>query len=184
MRTSADPSRVAVKAWMRQNVKDFVDPKTGEVNTTELAESAAQQFDKNDLGGWLDDETHWVWDISVEVAESFEKSNKKKASSEHWESAEKLILEGSNGNVNKILNFQLGKLADQTKEIQASFLEAAKTLETHKRLGVGRTESPSLLLEPLREMTNFSKSLLTLSSRVETIVEGALKKTGGRLSDL
>ena len=36
----------------------------GEVNCTRLAENAAWEFDHDE---WLDDETHWVWDLAVDI---------------------------------------------------------------------------------------------------------------------
>jgi len=51
---------------------DFVD-EVGEVNATRLAEAAA-----DDVGSveWLDDETHWIWDIAAQEAEHFANSSK------------------------------------------------------------------------------------------------------------
>jgi hypothetical protein len=77
MKTAAEVTKSTVKSWMKKNVADHVDPKTDEVNATGLAEAAAQEFDKKDLGGWLDDESHWVWEIASDVAEAHEKSSKK-----------------------------------------------------------------------------------------------------------
>lgn len=76
MKTAADPSKVAVKAWMKKNAPTFEDKKTGEIDATGLAEAAAEEFDEKDIGGWLDDETHWVWDLAAEVAEAAEKTGK------------------------------------------------------------------------------------------------------------
>ena len=57
-----------VRAWMRRNVEAYVvDGRTGEVNLTELAEGAAQAFDANELGGALDDQDHWIWDLTLRV---------------------------------------------------------------------------------------------------------------------
>lgn len=75
-KTAAEASKSQVKSWMRKNVKDYEDRKTGEINTTQLAEAAAGEFDKNGLGDWLDDETHWVWDVALEVASAYEKQHK------------------------------------------------------------------------------------------------------------
>lgn len=41
-------------------------PDTNFVNLTELAEAAAHELDHDE---WLDDETHEVWDLAIEVAE-------------------------------------------------------------------------------------------------------------------
>lgn len=57
-----------VKRYMRQTWRDHRERETGEVIATPLAEDAAWTFGHNE---WLDDETHWVWDLAVEVAEEF-----------------------------------------------------------------------------------------------------------------
>ena len=43
----------------------------GELNFTALAEGCAQAFDVNDRGGPLDDETHWIWELPLEVEGAF-----------------------------------------------------------------------------------------------------------------
>ncbi len=68
---AAPANKNKVKRYMIQVAKNHVDRKTGEVNTTQLAEDAASEFDESDT--WLDDETHWVWDLAVDVAEAYEK---------------------------------------------------------------------------------------------------------------
>lgn len=50
-------------SWMRLNVEDFFEH--GEVNSTLLAEGCAHHFDRDD---WLDDGTHWVYDMAVKAA--------------------------------------------------------------------------------------------------------------------
>ena len=57
-----------VTNWMRVNRTDHKDRRTGEINATSLAEAAAAEFDMNEEGGPLDDETHWIWDAAAEVA--------------------------------------------------------------------------------------------------------------------
>lgn len=54
-------------SWMRLNVEDFVEYE--EVNLTLLAEGCAHHFNHDD---WLDDETHWIHDIAVQVAIEYE----------------------------------------------------------------------------------------------------------------
>ena len=49
--------------WMKRNVECFLDD-CNEVNCTGLAETAAHEAD---CDHWLDDETHWIWDLAVEV---------------------------------------------------------------------------------------------------------------------
>jgi len=54
---------------MRQELTDYSHPdlwEGGEVNYTRLAENAAWHFDHDE---WLDDETHWVWDVALEAGE-------------------------------------------------------------------------------------------------------------------
>lgn len=61
------------RAWMIQNVHDYEDRSCGEVNCTALAEGCADAFGQADEGGPLDEETHWIWDLAVDVAEKYEK---------------------------------------------------------------------------------------------------------------
>ncbi len=55
---------------MRRLVGDCVDHSCNEVNATQLAENTAHELDHDD---WLDDSTHWIWDLSVDVALSHER---------------------------------------------------------------------------------------------------------------
>lgn len=66
-------TRETARKWMQANCGSFQDPKTGEINCTELAEECATNFDVDEFGGVLEDETHWIWDIALEVAEAWEK---------------------------------------------------------------------------------------------------------------
>lgn len=75
----ATVNKAQVKSWMKANVGAHVDKSTGEVNSTSLAEDAAGHFDKNNVGEWLDDSTHWVWDAAHEVSTMYERQNKKAA---------------------------------------------------------------------------------------------------------
>lgn len=61
-------TKSSVRSYMVSIVEDHRDPITGEINATGLAEDAAAAFDANDLDGPLDDETHWIWDVALEVA--------------------------------------------------------------------------------------------------------------------
>lgn len=63
-----------VRTWMKLHAADYVDPKTGEVNATALAEGAASEFGNDEIGGPLDDETHWVWEFALKAAEAEEKN--------------------------------------------------------------------------------------------------------------
>lgn len=64
-----------VKRWMQEHVRDHEDRKTGEVNTTSLAEEAANVFDiyedKRDYK--IPDE---VFDLAVDVGDAYEKKHK------------------------------------------------------------------------------------------------------------
>ncbi len=59
-----------LRARVRQLCSEFVDRYTGLVNTTELAEGVAFEFEHDE---WLDDETHPLWDMVVEIAQSYER---------------------------------------------------------------------------------------------------------------
>lgn len=58
-----------VRNFMRNELYDRESEvwERGEVNCTRLAEEAAHYFDHDE---WLDDETHWVWDLALEEASS------------------------------------------------------------------------------------------------------------------
>lgn len=64
-----------VKRWMTDHAHDHEDKKTGEVNTTSLAEEAANEFDiyedKRDYK--IPDD---VFDLAVDVGEAHEKKHK------------------------------------------------------------------------------------------------------------
>ena len=64
---SAPFNRQNARVWMKANKRDHVDPKTGEVNYTTLAEECCNHFDVADEGGPLDDDTHWVWELATKV---------------------------------------------------------------------------------------------------------------------
>ena len=66
-------TKAQIRAYMREVVLEVAyDSQTCEVSPTRLAEEAAWHFGQEE---WFDDdnETHPVWDIAVEVAESFER---------------------------------------------------------------------------------------------------------------
>lgn len=65
MRTPQEFNQRNVRTWMRAYAADYRDPATGEVNATALAESCADAFGVKDVGGPLDDETHWIWDLAA-----------------------------------------------------------------------------------------------------------------------
>ena len=57
-----------VTTWMKRNYLDHIDD-CNELNTTSLAESAADHFNESDSPGPLDDDTHWIWECSRSVSE-------------------------------------------------------------------------------------------------------------------
>lgn len=60
-------NQTAAKNHMRRIVADHRDPITDEVNYTSLAEATAAHFGVEGVGGPLDDEGHWIWEIALEV---------------------------------------------------------------------------------------------------------------------
>lgn len=52
---------VRLWTWMLNNADGH------EENATSLAEAAADEFGLNHAGGPLDDSTHWIWDLAIEV---------------------------------------------------------------------------------------------------------------------
>ena len=61
-----------VKRWMQQHVDEYVDRRTGEVNATEMAEAAANEFDiYEDRQDYRIPED--IFDISADVAEAAER---------------------------------------------------------------------------------------------------------------
>lgn len=75
MTAALEPTQAEVRRWMRRELQYdveestawLVDPTTNLANLTRLAEAAAERFDHD---CWLDDETHWVWDLAIEAAEA------------------------------------------------------------------------------------------------------------------
>ena len=82
VRVAAAPKwdKLKTKRWMVNHVEDHVDRKTDEVNSTSLAEEAAQEFNiyENTRDYKIPDD---LFDLSADVAEQWEKSNKKAAKS-------------------------------------------------------------------------------------------------------
>jgi len=60
-------NRETAKRWMKVNKKHFVDPLTHELNHTALAEACASNFNVDEFGGILEDNSHWIWDIALEA---------------------------------------------------------------------------------------------------------------------
>lgn len=71
--TAEDLTKEEVKNWMLMaldtDAESYADS-GGEWNCTTLAENAAFNFESE---AWLDDETHWVWDIAIEATEEHKK---------------------------------------------------------------------------------------------------------------
>lgn len=79
--------RVAVTAWMRRNREDFRVARTGELNLTAMAETAAAEWDQDDEGGPLDDPDHWIWEAAVDVADGDPQDVVSRAGIARWEVA-------------------------------------------------------------------------------------------------
>lgn len=58
-------TKKTVARWMTANASECTD-NDGEVSSTSIAEQAAGAFEQNDVGGPLDDGTHWIWDLAAE----------------------------------------------------------------------------------------------------------------------
>jgi len=59
------------KKLMRTLVSECVDRSCNEVNYTLLAENTAHALDRDE---WLDDETHWIWELAVDVGNAHERT--------------------------------------------------------------------------------------------------------------
>ena len=77
-KTAAAPKwdKTKTKRWMEQNVKDYVDRKTDEVDATGLAEAAANEFNiyENQQDYDIPEE---VFDLAVDVSTAWERKNKR-----------------------------------------------------------------------------------------------------------
>lgn len=62
---AAAPTHASIKRWMRANLDEHRDPKTGEVNLTELVEAWDREC--ADGGATLDPD-HIAWEIAAEVS--------------------------------------------------------------------------------------------------------------------
>lgn len=56
-----------VRKWMDNNAASYTD-QINVVNMTELVVAAAQHFGQDDVGGPIDEEDHWIWDVAADVA--------------------------------------------------------------------------------------------------------------------
>ena len=64
-------NKKSAKKWMQDNVGNHIDD-CGEVNMTTLSESCCTNFGFDHIGGPLDCETHWIWDLAMEVSDWYE----------------------------------------------------------------------------------------------------------------
>jgi hypothetical protein len=62
-------NETAVRTWMLRHLDEHRSRRTGEVNWTSLCEAAAGSFDQDYEDGPLDDHTHWIWDLAIDVDE-------------------------------------------------------------------------------------------------------------------
>lgn len=66
-------SKAYVRRWMLSDVEWHLD-EVGEVNCTSLVEGfVASHPEHRYLEQWLDEETHWVWDLAANVANKVER---------------------------------------------------------------------------------------------------------------
>jgi hypothetical protein len=63
--TMAEFNEKTVRTWMQNQAYLYEDKETGETNHTALAEAAAAAFNQNEIGGPLDDESHWIWELAA-----------------------------------------------------------------------------------------------------------------------
>lgn len=67
-RSSSLFTRSSARRWMQAHADEHTDPRTGELNLTAIAEACAAAFGVDGIGGPLDDETHWIWEVPVTLA--------------------------------------------------------------------------------------------------------------------
>ena len=58
-------NKLNARNWCRRHADTFRDRRTGEVDSTALAEACAAHFDVDGLRGPLDDPDHWIWDVAI-----------------------------------------------------------------------------------------------------------------------
>ncbi len=71
-------------------------------------------------------------------------------SQDQWEAGAKLISDGADGNLTKMISERLAR-------VDSEFKGAAKRMVRMKQIGVGMTESPALLLPVIRELRSLAK---------------------------
>jgi len=92
------------------------------------------------------------------------------SSPDQWETGAKLIHSGAAGQLTAVI-------AKAISKIEGEFKDAERVLARHQKMGVGNTETPSLLLRPMREIKSLRDTL-------DNMLKSALAATGGRESDL
>jgi hypothetical protein len=66
------PSKAQARRWFSGNYQDFIE--CGEICSTQMVESFAASYPE--CAHWLDEETHWIWDLPVELEGKILRQNK------------------------------------------------------------------------------------------------------------
>lgn len=86
-----------------------------------------------------------------------------------WEAGAKMIQVGAAGGITRLIQAKLDKL-------QNEFKSAEQRMAHFKKIGVGETESPALMLGPLREMQDLVKF-------IQRLIKQAVDQTGADLNE-
>jgi hypothetical protein len=143
---------------------DYVDPRTNEVDYTQLAEAAAHHVGRHD---WLDDHTHPVFDWAMEVPgeHGYNGRMRPNSSPADWEAAHAVIEKG--------LEHPAFKAIDRAwQEVEKSIAEARERSRGMKRIGVGRTEDPTLVA------SGIVPALQEFADEVKTIADQLKRRVG------
>jgi len=62
-----------IRTYMDSIVSEFVDPRTGEVSLTELAEEACEEFDLYEDGSSIPED---LFEVAFEIADDYHKTRK------------------------------------------------------------------------------------------------------------
>jgi hypothetical protein len=63
-----------IRSWMKHNYEDSIDPETGMISCTRLAEDCAWNSGLIDPS-CLDDPLHVIWDLAIEVVQELEQED-------------------------------------------------------------------------------------------------------------
>ena len=63
--TTSKRDIINIRKWMIENINDYIDHKTGELNCTSISVDCAYHLDHNE---WIDDDDHIMWDIAVDIS--------------------------------------------------------------------------------------------------------------------